>query len=102
MDSAEATAPPYPEELESPELLSIPPKLQKIVHEFNKYKIFVIEGGRGSAKTHTIGRLLLYIMEKRVVRLVCGREIQATIAESVYTLFLDLIRKYKLAYSPTK
>lgn len=92
----------YLEELESPELLSIPPKLQPVLHRFNDFKIFVIEGGRGSAKTHTIGRILLYLMEKRLVRIICGREIQATIAESVYALFVDLIMKYMLAFSYTK
>jgi phage terminase large subunit len=92
----------YLEELIGPELLSIPPKLQEVLLRFNDYKIFVIEGGRGSAKTHTIGRLLMYIAQERVVRVFCGREIQSTIEESVYTLFMDLINKYNLAYRPTK
>lgn len=90
------------EEFEGPELLSIPPKLEVIIDKFNDYKIFIIEGGRGSGKSHTIGRVLLYIAMKRVVRIFCGREIQATIEESVYTLLLDLISKYKLAFSVTK
>lgn len=89
-------------ELNGPELLNIPPKLQRVLLEFNKYKIFVIDGGRGSAKTQSIARLLAYIMEKRVVRIICGREIQATIAESVYTVFVDLINKFSLAYRVTK
>jgi hypothetical protein len=92
----------YPEEITGPELLTIPPKLQSLFTQFNDYKIFVIEGGRGSAKTHSIGRLLMYIAQERVVRVFCGREIQSTIEESVYTLFLDLIIKYQLAYRPTK
>lgn len=93
---------PYLEELTGPELLSIPPKLQALFTEFNKYKIIILEGGRGSAKTHSIGRLLMYIAQERVVRVFCGREIQSTIEESVYTLFMDIIRKYGLAYHPTK
>ena len=92
----------YAEELVGPELLSIPPKLQEVLLKFNDYKIFVIEGGRGSAKTHTIGRLLLYIAQERIVRVFCGRELQSSIEESVYTLFMDLINKYSLAYRPTK
>lgn len=92
----------YAEELTGPELLSIPPKLQALLLEFNNYKIFVIEGGRGSAKTHTIGRILLYIAQERIVRIFCGREIQSTIEESVYTLFLDIIGKFQLAYRTTK
>lgn len=92
----------YAEEIIGPELLSIPPKLQALYHDFNRYKIIIIEGGRGSAKTHSIGRIILYIMQLRIVRVVCGREIQATIEESVYTLFLDLIAQYQLAYRVTK
>lgn len=84
--------------IEGPELLSIPPKLLPILSEFNNYKIFVIEGGRGSAKSHSVARLLLYIAQKRIARIFCGREIQSTIEESVYTLLQDIITKYTLAY----
>lgn len=90
------------EEISGPELLSIPPKLQQLFTLFNQYKIIIIEGGRGSAKSHTVARILLYIMQSRIVRIVCGREIQATIEESVYTLFSDVIAKYALAYRITK
>ena len=102
MEQTAATEPQYVEEMDCPELLGIPPKLQQLFDDFNQYKIFIIEGGRGSAKSHTIARILLYIMQKRIARLVCGREIQATIEESVYTLFSDLITKYSLAYSVRK
>lgn len=96
------TSDKYAEELTGPELLSIPPKLQDVLTQFNNYKIIIIEGGRGSAKTHTIGRLLLYIAQERVVRIFCGREIQGTIEESVYTLFTDIISRFGLAYRITK
>ena len=92
----------YAEEIDGPELLTIPPKVQALFHLFNKYKIIIIEGGRGSAKSHSIARILLYIMQTRIVRLVCGREVQATIEESVYALFCDLISKYSLAYRVLK
>ena len=92
----------FVEELTGPELLSIPPKLLQVLTEFNNYKIFIIEGGRGSAKSHTVGRLLLYIGEKRQARIFCGREIQATIEESVYTLLVDLISKFSMGYKNTK
>lgn len=49
-----------------------------------------------------MARILLYIAQMRVVRIFCGREIQATIEESVYTLLLDLINKFALAYRTTK
>lgn len=87
---------------EIPEMLDIPPKLMPVLLEFNKYKIFIIEGGRGSAKTQTIGRILHFIASQNVVRVFCGREIQSTIEESVYTVFCDLIAQYHLACRVTK
>lgn len=87
---------------ELPELLNIPPKLLPVITDFNKYKIIVVEGGRGSAKSQTMGRIILYIMEAREVRVVAGREIQNTIEESVYTLLVDLINSNKLPFHATK
>ena len=92
----------YVEEIDGPELLSIPPKLVPLFKLINQYKIIIIEGGRGSAKSQSIARILLYIAQMRIVRIFCGREIQATIEESVYTLLIDLIVKYNLAFSYTK
>ena len=57
-----------------------------------------MEGGRGSAKSHSVARLLLFLGEQKKLRIVCGREIQANIEESVYTLMKDLIEQYDLAY----
>lgn len=88
--------------LKLPKLLDIPEKLLPVLEQFNQYKIFIIEGGRGSAKTHTIGRILIYIAGERIVRIFCGREIQSTIEESVYALFCDLINKFTLPYRITK
>lgn len=87
---------------ELPELLNIPPKLLPVIVDFNKYKIFVIEGGRGSSKSQSAGRIILYIMGERQVRVVAGREIQNTIEESVYTLFVDLIANDRLPFACTK
>ena len=84
--------------LKLPELLNLPPKLLPILTEFNQYLLFLIEGGRGSAKSHSVARILLFIGEQRKLRIVCGREFQANIEESVYTLLKDLITQYDLAY----
>ena len=82
-------------ELELPEILSeVPAKLMPLITDINKYRYFLIEGGRGGAKSQTVGRLLLYLAEKLSrLRIVCGREIQNTIQESVYTLLSELIGK---------
>lgn len=41
---------------------------------------------------------MLYLGEQKKLRIVCGREIQANIEESVFTLMVDLIDKYDLDY----
>lgn len=69
-----------------------------IITEFNNYRYFLIEGGRGGGKSQAIGRLLLYLAEKKNLRIVCGREIQKSIAESVYSLLADLVLKFKLYF----
>lgn len=81
-----------------PELLNMPPKLLPMVTQFNDYDYFLGDGGRGSAKSHSVGRFLLYLGERKKLRIVCGREIQANIEESVYTLLKDLITQYGLDY----
>jgi len=62
-----------------------------IITEFNKYRYFLIDGGRGGGKTQAIARLICYLADIYKMRVVCGREIQNTIEESVYTVFKDLI-----------
>lgn len=81
-----------------PEILNIPPKLQPMLTDFNDYDYFLGDGGRGSAKSQSVARFLLFIGEEKRVRIVCGREIQANIEESVYTLLKDLIHQHELAY----
>lgn len=85
-------------ELTGPEVLSMPDKMLPIITEFNNYRYFLAEGGRGGGKTQAIARLIAFIGEKRRVRVFCGRETQNTIQESVYTVFRDIIHKYKLNY----
>ena len=81
-----------------PALLDFPDKLIQIITKLNLFRYFLIEGGRGSGKSQSIARLILYLGEKYNLRVFCGREIQSSIDESVYTLLCDLIRQYKLDY----
>ena len=59
-----------------------------------KYDYFTIKGGRGGGKSESVGRKLLVggIEEKR--KIVCGREIQSSIKESVYDMLGDFISTY--------
>jgi len=82
-----------------PPLIDFPDKLLPLIPAFNQFKYFLVEGGRVSGKSQSIGRLLLDVGEKNRVRICCGREIQANIEESVYTLLKDLIVEYALNWT---
>lgn len=82
--------------LDLPEILDLPDKLLPLINDFNLYTYFKIDGGRVGAKSQSVGRLLLAIGEMNTVRICCGRETQANIEESVYTLLCDLIIQYNL------
>lgn len=56
------------------------------------------EGGRGSAKSHTIARLLVMRAFSRETRILCAREIQKSIRASVYQLVMDVIKEYGLGW----
>jgi len=64
----------------------------------NDFRYFLIEGGRGGGKSQAIGRLILYLSEQKTLRIVCGRETQNSINESVYSLLTDLIKTYNLNF----
>jgi PBSX family phage terminase large subunit len=55
-----------------------------------------IHGGRGSLKSHTVGRFFLIRARQRKYRFGCFREFQNSIAESSHQLLSDLIALYKL------
>ena len=79
-----------------PAMLQCPPKLYPVITEFNKYLYFLLEGGRGSGKTQVIARWILYIGEKRKIKVCCGREIQKSIENSVKSVFDGLVNKNNL------
>jgi phage terminase large subunit len=62
--------------------------------EPRRYK--VLYGGRGGAKSHSIARVLLVMGIQRSLRIICAREIQKSIADSVHALLSDLIREHGL------
>jgi len=78
--------------------LDVPNKLLPLIERFNDYPYFIIKGGRGGAKSQTVGRFVLYLCERYRLRTVCGRETQKSINESVYSLLADLIREFGLNF----
>lgn len=87
---------------ELPTLIDIPEKLYPIMSGVNYYRYFLLEGGRGSAKSHSVARWILYLAENFKLRIVCGRETQNSIEESVYTILVDLIQDYELLFDIQK
>lgn len=81
-----------------PEILNIPEKLLPFITDLDKYRYFLADGGRGGSKSQSIARILLYWSEQKPLRIVCGREFQNSIEESVYTIFKDLILAYNLNF----
>jgi len=62
--------------------------------EPNRYK--VVFGGRGSGKSFSIAQLLVLRAFKEPTRILCAREIQRSISDSVLQLLNDTIQRLKL------
>jgi phage terminase large subunit len=71
--------------------IQIPPKLLPILT--TKARIIVLVGGRGSAKSETVGRTLLMKCQTERADILCGREFQNSIDDSVHKLIKGLIPK---------
>ena len=78
MNMAPATAP----------TIEFPAKLQ-CLFEPKRYKI--LHGGRGGAKSWGIARALLLIGKTRPIRVLCAREFQNSIQDSVHKLLKDQV-----------
>lgn len=66
--------------------LKLPRKLQAL---FRKSRYKVLHGGRGAAKSWGIARALILIASSRKVRILCAREVQNTMKDSVHKLLRD-------------
>jgi len=84
--------------IEMPRILQMPEKLRPFILKINDHRYFIAEGGRGGGKSQALARIFLYLGEQRKLRMVCGRETQNSISESVYSLLCDIIRSEDLAY----
>lgn len=56
----------------------------------------VIYGGRASSKTYQAAGVAIAMARIRTVRILCTRQFQARIADSVYTILVSTIRRYEL------
>ena len=69
--------------------LEIPEKLLFLLQEKARYK--TAYGGRGSSKSWSFGRALILLAVSRKIRILCARQIQASIKDSVHKLLCDSI-----------
>lgn len=60
-----------------------------------RFKVFY--GGRGAAKSHNMARALLLLAMDNPLRILCARELQNSIGDSVHKLLADLIDSYNLS-----
>jgi phage terminase large subunit len=67
----------------------------RCLFEPSRYKI--LYGGRGGAKSWSVARALLVIGAQRTVRILCAREFQSSIADSVHKLLSDQIAEMGMA-----
>ena len=74
--------------------LQIPRKTEKILS--TKARLIVLVGGRSSAKSETVGRILLMKAQTERADIMCGREFQSSIDESVHKLLVGLIAKLSI------
>ena len=71
-----------------------PPKLRPIYYSDKRY--ICLDGGRGSAKSWSVADFLLAKGLEKKKRILCTREVQNTIKDSVHKLLSDRIDFYKL------
>ena len=61
-----------------------------------RYKVYY--GGRGGAKSWTIAEALIRIADAANVRILCTRELQTSISDSVHKLLCDTIERLKMGH----
>lgn len=62
----------------------------------DEHRYYVYYGGRGSSKSHSIARFLICLAMSGSYKILCARELQNSIMESVYSLLKGVIYLYNL------
>ena len=73
--------------------LTLPAKLAPL-YEPRRYK--VMHGGRGGGKSHGVAQVLLDMSARRPLRILCAREVQNSMRDSVHRLLKDYVARLGL------
>lgn len=65
---------------------------------FGRYRYKIYHGGRGAGKTQNFARALLIQASREALRVLCGRELQKSIQDSVHKVLSDQIDALKMNY----
>lgn len=75
--------------------VKLPPKAEFL---FKPMRYKVMYGGRGSGKSHSIAKVLLMLGVEYRLRILCAREVQKSIKDSVHKLLKDQIQELQLGH----
>ena len=71
--------------------MQVPKKYEPLFNDPHTHNI--ITGGRGGAKTRTVGSLIVEIMKQSPLNVICGREIQKSLKESSFAVMKNEIER---------
>lgn len=75
--------------------LRVPAVFTELYTEKKRFKVFY--GGRGGAKSWAFARMLIALAHKKKLRILCARELQTSIKDSVHRLLSDQIESMGLS-----
>ena len=76
--------------------VAIPDAFEELVTPTKNWRHIVFHGGRSSGKSTTVATVLAVLASQKPLRILCCREVQNSIADSVHKLLADMIQKYNL------
>ena len=76
--------------------VAIPDAFEELVAPSHNWRHIVFHGGRSSGKSTTVATVLVVLASQKPLRVLCCREVQNSIADSVHKLLADMIQKYNL------
>lgn len=76
--------------------VAIPDAFEELVAPTKNWRHIVFHGGRSSGKSTTVATVLAVLASQKPLRILCCREVQNSIADSVHRLLADMIQKYNL------